>query len=59
MYQRTTQDESTDCCKIVKKEDVSWHLIPRKETLAFITQFSYSYHVEKQLPLALSAMILN
>jgi hypothetical protein len=59
MYQKTTQGKSTGYCKMMKKENVSQQLNPRKETLAFITQFSYSYHVEKRLPASLAAMMLN
>jgi hypothetical protein len=59
MYQKTTQEKPADYCEMMKKENVSRQLNPRRETLAFITQFSYSYHVEKKLPVPLSAMILN
>jgi hypothetical protein len=59
MYQKTTRNEPADCCKVVKKETLSVSLNPRKETLAFIMQFACVYHVEKQAPTSLSAMILN
>lgn len=32
---------------------------PRKDTLSFIRQFAYSYHVEKTLPASLAGMIIN
>jgi hypothetical protein len=59
MYQKITQVESTDYCKIVKKEKKSGYLNPERVTLAFIRQFAHSYHVEKDLPAPLSGIILN
>ena len=32
---------------------------PKEKTLNFIKQFAYAYHAERQLPVQLSAMILN
>jgi hypothetical protein len=62
MYQKITQKESSkkiDYCKIVEKEKSLESLNPEKVTLAFIMQFACAYHVEKDLPLPLSGMILN
>ena len=59
MYQKSTQNEPTDCCNVVKKETVSGLLNPKKETLALIMQFACAYHVEKRLPGALSGMLIN
>jgi hypothetical protein len=59
MYQKITHEESTDYCKIVKKERNSGSLNPRTTTLALIMQFACSYHVEKGLQAPLSGMILN
>jgi hypothetical protein len=59
MYQKTTQNELTDYCKIFEKENVSGLVSPRKETLVLIMQFAAAYHVEKKLPDALSGIVLN
>jgi hypothetical protein len=59
MYQKITQEESTDYCKIVRKERNSGSLNPGTTTLALIMQFACSYHVEKSLPASLSGMVLN
>ena len=32
---------------------------PKAKTLNFIRQFAYAYHVERELPPPLAAMILN
>ncbi len=51
---------SDDCKKVnMMKNEKSDTIAPRKQTLAFIMQFAKSYHVEKNLPLNLSGIILN
>ena len=32
---------------------------PKAQTLNFIKQFAYAYHVEKELPIPLASIILN
>ena len=34
-------------------------IYPKAQTLNFIKQFAYAYHVERELPLPLAAMVLN
>jgi hypothetical protein len=59
MYQKITQEKRKNYCN-VSDEEISFHsLNPRKEILAFIMQFAYAYHVEKELPVRMSEMILN
>jgi hypothetical protein len=61
MYQKITQKKaSTDNnCNNVEKEKSLNSLNPEKVTVAYIMQFAYAYHVEKDLPFPLSEMILN
>ncbi len=59
MYQKFTQEKSDDYCHIVNKEKDQSSLTPAKETLSFIMQFACAYHVEKNLPLGISEMVLN
>jgi len=32
---------------------------PKAQTLNFIKQFAYAYHLEGEMPLSLAAMVLN
>jgi hypothetical protein len=59
MYQRFTQEKHKEYCSVLDEEIPFHSLNPRKETLAFIMQFAYAYHVEKELPVRMSEMILN
>jgi hypothetical protein len=59
MYQKITQEKTDECCNMAKEEKSSCFLNPRKETLAFIMQFAYTYHVERDLPFRMSGMMLN
>jgi hypothetical protein len=58
MYQKFTQ-ETNDYCHVVNNEKKSNLLTPAKETLSFLMQFARAYHVEKNLPLGISGMVLN
>ncbi|GHT01156.1 hypothetical protein FACS189421_13720 [Bacteroidia bacterium] len=59
MYLKFTQEKHEEHCNVLD-EEISFHSMnPRKATLAFILQFAYAYHVEKELPVRMSEMILN
>jgi hypothetical protein len=59
MYQKFTRERPDEYCDVIKEKESFGFLSPKKETIAFIMQFAYTYHVEKKLPVELSGMILN
>ena len=46
-------------CNLTKVPNTDPILSPGKNTLAFISRFARVYHVERNLPSALSGMVLN
>jgi hypothetical protein len=59
MYQKATPKEIDDYCKVMKKENFSGCLNPRKIILVTIMQYACAYHAEKLLPPPFSGMVLN
>ncbi|MDH8701608.1 hypothetical protein M2138_000955 [Dysgonomonadaceae bacterium PH5-43] len=59
MYQKFTQKKKIDCSNVLKDGSCKGEVSPRKDTLAFIMQFARAYHVEKDLPVAVSGFVLN
>jgi len=51
-----TEIERLFSCKPNKKMPVHY---PKAQTLNFIRQFAYAYHVERVLPTPVAGMILN
>lgn len=59
MCQKITPKKVSDYCNVLKDEKEEGNLNPQQDTLGYIMQFAYTYHVERELPESLSGMILN
>jgi len=59
MQQKFTLTERERLFTLESSDDKMQIAYPKVQTLNFIRQFACVYHVEREMPLSLAAMILN